>query len=761
MLSQLEYPRKLKYSSDSNHLPIEFYLDTIPHCKRIDLKLGYFSSNAIRTLSYSFAQFIFNGGTLRIVTNHYLSKKDNDILVEIPGEGFRATEVQQFLTKDLARLEEIIRNGEQHFFDCLKYLRKNNRLIIQPVMLKPKGMVHYKEGLLYDGKDTLFFEGSCNFTYKGLVENAESISIWRSWGENNETDRIKDEQEGFETIITRSNDYYKYLSVNEIEEVIFKKGQNKNLDELIEEELTVLKKLNDIPIIKRRYKKHVEEFEKKVFKQNSEPKFPFEGKARDYQNRAYTKWVENNYKGIFAMATGTGKTITSLNCLLNMYKDSKYYQCIIVVPTLVLLSQWIKEVKKFNFDNVFTSSASGWEKDLSLFLFLASNGEEINFIFITTYASFNSTKTQRIIRNKKLDNVLLIADEVHNLGSRKSINNIAHNITQRIGLSATPNRKYDDHGSNVVEEYFNSFSPCYTFSFPLLRAINENYLTKYEYYPFFASLTYDEIKEYKGLSKELLKHYDFKRNVYKESAEFLLIQRKRIIHQAQNKKIVFREILDNLIKLEEGNLSHTLVYVPEGYEHDYSEADDYNIADEDLRIINEYSKIINEYGLTTYQILSETKERDEVLDRFNKGRISVLTAMKTLDEGVDVPATRNAIFCASTGNPRQFIQRRGRILRRYEEKEMARIYDIVIVPSSQCWEEEPIHIREKLQIMEKNIFRSEIYRIANFLYACENRQDLSIGKDENLQKIVELASKFEIDLDGLIIELIQEDNNCN
>lgn len=147
LLNQLEYPKTLEYSSDGNHLPIEFFMLTVPLCKRIDLKLGYFSSNAIRTLAYGFAQFIYNGGHLRIITNHFLSYEDKMLLAE--GEEAcnvaEEKEIKHLLEKDLEGLAEILKNGDQHFFNCLKYLLKVKRLAIIPVKLKPDKLAHYKQ----------------------------------------------------------------------------------------------------------------------------------------------------------------------------------------------------------------------------------------------------------------------------------------------------------------------------------------------------------------------------------------------------------------------------------------------------------------------------------------------------------------------------------------------------------------------------------------------------------------------------------------
>ena len=762
---EINFPSKYKYSSDSENIPLEFYNDTFPVAKKIDLFLGYFSSNAIKVLSKSFAEFVVNGGEMRIITNHVFSLKDKENLIDYNSLKDEDKIIDIF--NDLEKLEFELSDYGQHFFDCLKYLQKYKRLIIQPVKFNNVDLAHCKRMVLYDGFDYISTDGSINFTLSALTKNSESFEVNAPWKGDIFKERVDSERAIFEKVLNGKHPDYKHISSEKIEVVINNYGNDKDKQDLLEDSLKI-----DNTFFGRKVKQLLnqkkERFTKKIERLkfvNNEPHFPiFDGKIsqpRKYQEDAYDAWVKNNYSGIFAMATGTGKTITSLNCFLNEYHKNGFYQCIILVPTTILLKQWVDEVKKFNFNTVITSEKSKWDKILSRFLFLASHGEYQNFIFITTYATFNGKTCQNLIKNKTLDQVVLIADEAHNLGSKKSRINLAKNINKRIGLSATPNRKYDFKGTSIVESYFDSYSPNYTYNYSMKSAIESGFLCNYEYYPYLTNLTHEEILNYRDISKKLLKHFDFKRGIYKDSAELLLIKRKRIIHQASNKKIVFKKILQDILNRENGKLSHTLVYVPEGYDHDYTEKSTYVTNDEDMRIITQYSKIISKLGITTHQVLSETPERQKILEKFKNGRIDILTAMKTLDEGVDVPATRNAIFCASTGNPRQYIQRRGRILRNYPGKKMAYVYDIIVAPSSEFWEGESTKTKQLLKKMEENIFRGELIRVANFLYACENRYDLSTKTNNNLTDLKRLSEKYAIDLDGLINELNKIESEIN
>ena len=688
----INFPSKYKYSSDSEHIPLEFYNDTFPIAKKIDLFLGYFSSNAIKVLSKSFAEFVVNGGEMRIITNHVYSLKDKENLIDHNALENEDKIIDIF--NDLEKLEFELSDYGQHFFDCLKYLQKHKRLIIQPVKFNNVDLAHCKRMILYDGHDYISTDGSINFTLSALTKNSESFEVNAPWKGDIFKERVDSEIAIFEKVLSGKHPDYKHISSEKIEVVINNFGNDKDKQDLLEDSL----KIDNSSFgdkVKRILNQKKERFIRKIEESkiiNDKPHFPiFNGKIskpRKYQVDAYNAWVKNNCSGIFAMATGTGKTLTALNCLLVEYSKSNKYCAIILVPTNILVSQWEKEANKFNFSNVYSSLNNKWLDELRLDLFFLNNNREKNFIFITTYSTFNGKKFQdSALKFKDLSNLVLIADEVHNLGSKKSLNNLPEGILKRIGLSATPNRKYDENGTLGIENYFDSRGPCYTYSYSMSEAIENGHLTNYNYYPYLTYLNDKEIIEYKKISLKLLNHFNFKTYKYRESAELLLIQRKRIIHQATNKKNIFKNIIDDL--KAKGNLSHTLVYVPEGFDRDYSGKFDYAISKEDNRIINDYSRILYENGISTYQMLGETIDREKILNQFENGKIKTLTAMKTLDEGVDIPATRNAIFCASTGNPRQFIQRRGRILRKFKGKDVANIYDIIIGFNPDIWIDDP------------------------------------------------------------------------
>lgn len=726
MLSKLEYPNTLEYRTDGIHLPLEFFLLTVPVCKQIDLKLGYFSSNAIRTLSYGFAQFIFNGGTLRIITNHFLSKKDKNILIEEPEGNYNKLEVEKYIKEDLKGLEQIIKNGDQHFFNCLKYLHSHKRLIIQPVKLKPDGLSHYKQGILDDGINKIYFHGSCNFTYHGLLENGESLSISRLWGESSERAKIEEQIDNFESIFAKENEYFEYLSVEDVVEVIKQKGQDKDLKELVEDEINVVKKIGQKLGLLETYEKQIESFEKRVTEFDTKPRFPYSQGPREYQHYAFENWKNNNQQGLFAMATGTGKTITSLNCLLEIFKKTGYYKALILVPTITLVNQWEEECKKFKFNSIIkvSSKSPRWKNDVSGILLKEklTSTDKVSFIVISTYASFARPNIFGEL-NQLPVKTLLIADECHNMGSATLLKFLPKiTCKRRIGLSATPERQFDEDGNIKLFSFFNS-SCGYTYEYSMAEAINNDVLCRYYYYPHLVSLTDTEMYKYMELSLKIAKYFNPQKNNFDINDSILtalLLARKRIIHKAYNKVSVFSDILKDYHS-EKGNLKYTLVYVPEGNDpNDYFETDRYSEEDEiesdqdAAHLIDIFTKTVKQVDkrTTVKKFISGTNSRNDILEQFAKGEIDVLTSMKCLDEGVDVPRAELAVFCASTGNPRQFVQRRGRILRKHIDKQFAYIHDLVVIPE--------VNSDSKSFNMERSLLKKELERVNNFASLAEN-----------------------------------------
>ncbi|MEX1014912.1 MAG: DEAD/DEAH box helicase family protein [Candidatus Paceibacterota bacterium] len=735
MLKDISYTEDLSYESYTKNTPFEFYYNCLANSKSLDLRLGYFSSNAIRVLSLGFAQFIHNGGFIRIITNHFLSEEDK-FLIEGKYDDINEVYIKSIVNEEVDSLAKILSSGEQHFFDCLSYLLKNKRLIMQPVSLKPNKLAHYKQGIFSDGINCVYFNGSSNFTANGIIENGESIDIRRSWGENFEKSKIDNFKEKFENIIAKSDKRYNYLEPDQVIEVIRKNARDKDEKELLEDSSELITSIsNEDFYLQESILKVKRNFKEFIKKELNQPIFPFD-EPRAYQLDAKNSWISNGRQGIFAMATGTGKTVTALNCLLDEYKfsENRIYQTLILVPTQTLVDQWESEARSFNFGNIIkVSSKYKWRKKLGS-LMSRCKRKPISFIIITTYASFITEYFQKILKSFP-DNTLVIADEAHNLGA-KSISIAFNNLKlkKRIALSATPKRAYDEEGSTAIEKFFSDSEP-YTYSFSMRKAIEKGILCDYYYYPHIVNLQSDEFEDYLELTKKIAKNYfaesDLNKNEYLKK---LLNQRKRIVHQARNKISKAEEILTKRYK-EVGDLKYSFIYVPEGInmiegngleEHD----------DEEFKIIDEYISMIDKISeeILVNRIVSGMKNRDEILKQFKKGDIDIVASMKCLDEGVDIPVARFALFCSSTGNPRQFIQRRGRVLRKHGDK-ISEIHDLVVVGKIDKSDDFTFNT-------EKRLFEAELKRVLYFSSLALNPkhsfkvfEELSLYYNVNMYKI--------------------------
>ncbi len=715
MLRDISFPSDLSYASDGQRKPLEFYLSCLKNSTQLDLRLGYFSSNAIRVLSLGFAQFIYKGGVARIITNHYLSEKDKYLLENSVLEDPETySYINSIIDNDVAELEKILSKGEQHFFNCLKYLLNNKKLVLQPVKIKPNRLSHYKEGIFSDGVDDVYFNGSCNFTFSGLVENGESLEVKRSWGSPEEKMKIKNEKTRIEQILSGTDSAHDYLTVEEIESVINRIGLSKDLEELVKDEVEIQKTILELDYsLGEIFEHEINEFKIWIKHELSIPIFPHK-KPHEYQVKAYESWSKNDYSGIFAMATGTGKTITSLNCLLEEYyrNPQKVYRALILVPTITLVEQWEEEALKFNFKEVIKiSSRSDWKPRLKAKL-TSSKRNPTSFIAICTYATFSKDSFQKYIKNLPEDTIF-IADEAHNMGSDSVLEKLPNiRSKKRIGLSATPKRIYDPDGTSLMEEFFNDTEP-YIVSYSMEKAISNRVLTQYDYYPHIVRLTSEELKDYISLTKQIARQFFIEPSLKKNTRlEKLLLQRKRIIHKASNKLPKTIEILRDRFKAE-GNLNYTFIYVPEGMNYEINETNTEN--NEETRIIDEYIKGVGmiDKSILVNRVVGGMKDRKIILDQFSRGDIQVLTSMKCLDEGVDIPRAEYAIFCSSTGNPRQFIQRRGRILRKHDDKTSATVHDLVVVPLLGS------ENRDEFEV-EKNLIKGELKRVMYFASLAKN-----------------------------------------
>lgn len=723
MLKDCDWSIDRDYKTGSENEPLQFYLDGLANSNEFNLLLGYFSSSAINLLSVGFATFISKGGKMRMVINHLLSAKDKETILRVEEN---PNEIRVFDLNDVTELHRNLDEYDSHFFECLAFLISQKRIEIK--VIKPKngkGISHYKSGVFSDGQDSVGYKASCNFTYYGLSENIEELEAFLSWENGRSSKLIKRQLRLIDDYFAEKDEDVEYLPVSEIEVVLKDKFGKKDINELLVQEEQLLKKKASL-ILNPKLKNRIASLFVNIETASKTPKFPYPEGPREYQKIAFENWKNNKQQGLFAMATGTGKTITSLNCLLEVHKKTGYYKALILVPTITLVNQWEEECKKFKFNSIVKvcSNSKNWKNDIAGILLQEklSPTENISFVVISTYASYARPNIFAEL-NQLQAKTLLIADECHNMGSPALLKLLPRvNCKRRIGLSATPERQFDEEGNKKLSSFFSSENG-YTYEYSMQEAISKGVLCRYFYFPHLVSLTDAEMSDYLKLSLKIAKYFNPKKDGFVKNDPILtalLLARKRIIHKAFNKVSAFQNIIKEQYQ-KKGNLRYSLVYVPEGNDpNDYFETDFFSQKDETendndaVHLINVFTKAVKDLDtrITVRKFISATNQKDNILEQFARGEIDVLTSMKCLDEGVDVPRAELAVFCASTGNPRQFIQRRGRILRQHSKKQFAYIHDLVVIPevspSSDSYE------------MERCMLKKELVRVNNFASLSEN-----------------------------------------
>ena len=722
MLYEVDWAEDGTYRPGEFYSPEKFFNDCLENSKEFDLQLGYFSSATISVLADGFASFISKGGRMRLVINHIVSEKDKDAI----SKGVTGGIIDCFDLTDFETLRQTFDEYQEQFFECLAFLIYDKRIDIR--IIKPrnkKGISHTKSGQFRDGDSITSFTGSANFTISGLFNNLEEIKIDRSDSVDMMVQkRIKSQREEFDNIMEGKKRTVEYLSPDNLISAIMSNYGDKDIEDLLDVEAK-LRKLKK----ERAIREKQERTDTACDIVDIEPRFPYPQGPREYQKTAFENWKNNKQKGLFAMATGTGKTITSLNCLFEIYQRKGYYKAIILVPTITLVNQWEQECRKFRFSNITKvySKNLTWRDEVERILFnekyRTDKEPEVSYIIISTYASYAREKVFNVLNGFDKKRLLLIADECHNMGSSSLVKRLKDiPYLRRIGLSATPERQFDDEGNEKLRKFFGSEKE-YTYEYSMEEAINKGVLCKYMYYPHLVQLTQEEMDAYVELSDRIAKYFNIDKERFEdidEKLKMLLLARKRIVHKAERKLDAFRDIIEKRYQ-RNGNLKYSLVYVPEGNQPDYVGGNDDFDRSEDIsddndaeRLINQYTQVVTEIDdhITVRKFVSGQKNREEILSDFSEGKLQVLTSMKCLDEGVDVPRSEMAIFCSSTGNPRQFIQRRGRVLRTHPEKKIAELHDLVVVPE--------INPNSDSFRMEQSLLRGELMRVNNFALLSEN-----------------------------------------
>lgn len=687
---------KHSYSSEKDDLINDFYIPILREATRYRRVTGYFSSSSLFIAARGFSEFIKKGGHFQFILNIHLSDEDYE-QIEI---GVKSPEevIQGRFLLDLSNLEDECR---QNHAKVIGWLISNNQMEIKVGYIENRGfgheILHQKLGILEDSENNVVtFVGSNNESQYGWLYNSEKFKVFYSW-EKNYLDSIKEDITDFDELWNNRA----------------KKTRVIPFPEAIKQELINVYKKEFYPIddLLGRIEGVYESAQGNGYRIKKRPPIVL----RQYQHEAIDAWFANNCQGIFEMATGTGKTYTAIGALQELIKRERKLLIIICSPFLHLTHQWEQNIYQMGLELpiLYASSMDPKWKDKCIEKILDNRmGKLSHFIILTTHDTISSDKFIDIIEDVKSP-ILLIADEVHGMGSIERIKGLIDKYQFRLGLSATPHRYFDELGTKKLLNYFNKT----VYEFNLHRAINEinpatneTYLVPYDYHLLFAELNPEEMDKYAMLSKQIAILYSKKIRTRDEDLllEKKLRDRQDVLKNAEEKFPFFKDLINKLKK--EGNISHTLVYCsPKQLKPaQYIIRTTGNIVQHKFTSGEDATRHLEKYSNMT--------EREFLLDNFDKGNYQILVAIKCLDEGVDVPSTRNAILLCSSGNPKEYIQRRGRVLRRFPGKHKAVIYDFASVPNFK-------DSRLDLEI-EQKIFNSQLKRLAEFAKDALNESEV-------------------------------------
>lgn len=647
---------KKEYRTLKDDIQNDFYIPILKRTRTYDRAVGFFSSSSLAQIADGVKSLAKSNGKIRIVASPFLSEND----IEAINSGYEKREklIKNILDREL---HEPLNSTEAEQLNLLANLIADNILDFKIALTNTQngiGMYHEKMGLMVDFEDnTIAFSGSMNESFTAMELNYETIDVYCGW-KNDDKERIAGKRNAFERIWNNQEPYVETRDFPEIKrELIVKYWRNKvdymHKDFEIDEK-TIPRKTNNKNI----------------------PMLPDFLELREYQEKAITKWMEMGGKGIFVMATGTGKTYTGLAASVKLFNNIHEKMVLLIVcPYQHLVEQWVEDIHDFNIEPIIgysSSSQRNYKKKLADAVMDYNLGIKNFFCFICTNATFDTEVIQKQVKKIKT-NALLIVDEAHNFGANKLRKTLEHDYPYRLALSATFERYNDDEGTDILKKFFGEI--CINYS--IEEAIRTGMLTEYYYYPVITVLSEGELEEYRKLTKEMLKflHKDKKgRATLSESGKLVAIKRARLVAASKDKERALLEIMEEY--KEKYNI---LVYC--GAANIFDD-DDENISD--VRQIDQITKLLGEkFNMRVAQFTSRESsiQRKEIIKQFSTGAdLQGLIAIKCLDEGINIPSIRTAFILASTTNPKEYIQRRGRVLRLSEGKQYAEIYDFIALP---------------------------------------------------------------------------------
>lgn len=668
------------YRSSTQQIGRDLVAPLLGAARRYDRAVGFFSSSVFRLLRDEFADFFGRGGTMRLVCSPRVSRQDAAAFA-------RAVYDRKAASGRWNDIEAAFSDREDS--GLLAWLVARELLTVQIALqtsADPNTLYHEKIAVFSDASGhVIALAGSANESATGFNGNFERVEVFRSWTEGTERLRARWIEDAFRLVWSNQTTGLEVISLAEAcRRRVWEHAP------IAESQLTTSAGAHS-PTVAASYPEALV--------------VPPALTLFRHQEAAIKEWAAAGGRGILEIATGGGKTITALTLASRVAaKVGPGLVVVVVAPQIHLVDQWCDVAATFGLHPIrCAESRSEWSTELDSAVFAVNAGQRPVLSVATTGATLASEAFSDALRRIRRP-ILFIADEVHNYGAPAQRAVLPENAQLRLGLSATPTRWMDPSGTASLEAYFGPV----VYRYGLADAIRDEVLTHYRYFPSTVALDGDELEQYAELTEKIKKYVrdEDSEEPLPSAVEMLLIKRARLLASAKAKLAALESLLRPFVKDR-----HILVYCGDGT---YTGP----TPDVTQRQVEAVVHLIgHRLGMICASYTADTppERRRELLKQFAEGFIQVLVAIRCLDEGVDIPAARTAFILASSTNPRQFVQRRGRLLRRSPGKSRAEIYDLFVVPPYERYTPE-----SEEWTLARSIVRGQIRRAREFADLADN-----------------------------------------
>lgn len=655
---------KISYDTYEDNIVKDFYSPALSKSKSYKRITGFFTPKFLDDLYHEIKKSVNkNSLYIKILCSPRMSDAEQE-KIEL---GY---DIRDMIRKSIINtIDEYDDNNE--VLPVISKLIANKVLDIKFVLTNNnKAMFHDKKGVFTDGDgNKIAFRGSNNETIYGSSENYESFSTFNTW---TTPEYVIDIESDFDQIWENKKEGLIAQDVSkEINETITKNiKKNKSKQSAIANKVNISKKYD----------------------------------LYRYQKEAVDSWINNNYLGLLEMATGTGKTITALSCLEYLSNQIDKLLTVIVLPQKDLVEQWEEDIVNSGATVIKCySDNSNWKKQLRIRL-RSHNLKDAGYIYIlTTRGTFLNNEFQKEVTGTDTQK-LLISDEVHSFGSdlvRKKYDEIKKIFEYRLGVSATPFRRSDSETQKII----NLFDKT-VFSYTLSEAIENGYLNNYDYKPKILYFDKDSLESYREV------YYDYE-NEFKKSTSKATNIIKNITSTIINSSTKKVEELEADLRSIENNLQGIVYTSPGKYNDSKKIYDESHIDYVSKRIGN-----LENIRLRKIRSQVSGEERLEILNQYRNKELNMLVAIKCLDQGINLKGVTHAFILSSTDSETEFIQRRGRILRKEEGKPKSKIVDYVMLPQDI---EDPYFVPEESDVY---IIIRELKRMKSYKDGSDNEIEI-------------------------------------